>query len=381
MEIYLDNAATTKPSDECLKDYIEAAKKYWANPSSVYQPAIEARTAIEHAREQCAKSINADLEEIIFTSGGSEGNNMLIHGIEYYYENPTYFYSQLEHPSMFKAIESTVGSTLVDIPVRQDGLINLDVLEHSLKYVRYSYNFVVVQLANNEIGTIQDIKDISTIAHNYHARVIVDAVQAYMHIPIDVKEMGIDAMVVSGHKFGALRGTGFIYLNKRLKIAPMIWGGHQEIDMRAGTENTAGIVALGNQVERICEKDIEHSMSRTESARKDLLIAISNMCKKNDWHYTVNGSYFNRLPNNLSITFEGVKASDLVTLLGDRGIYISAGSACSSGESVPSKTLIAIGLTDDEARSTVRLTMNDILTPSQIEYIKENLEVCIKILK
>ena len=377
--IYLDNAATTKPTQQVIDDFVYISKNYWYNPSSIYQKAIDTRALLEHAREQCAKSINADSEEIIFTSGGSEGNTMVLNGIfNYYNKEPIFLYTELEHPSVRRNIKWMPAYNKVGISVDEKGHIDLDELEGTLELIGAGYNFVIIQMANNEIGTIQDIKAISDIAHRHQSRVIVDAVQAYMHIPIDVQELGIDVLITSGHKFGALKGTGFVYINKKdkaLRINPLILGGHQEIEMRAGTENVAGIYAMGNRVEylfkhmetrRICEIK-EKLKSRIYEECKDIC----------EMHF--NGDMDNRLrlPNNISITFNGKSAINMVTLLSEYNICVSAGSACSSGESKPSKVLKAIGLSDEEAKSTIRITVNSDITDEDIEYVAEKIKSCL----
>lgn len=380
MEVYLDNAATTKPVQQVIDDFVSVSQNYWYNPSSIYQKAIDTRELLEHAREQCAESINASPEEIYFTSGGSEGNTMILKGILDYYYNPVFFYSELEHPSIYNNIKQMPMHNKMKVGVNDKGGIDLDSLEGALELMGAGYNFVVIQMANNEIGTIQDIKTISKIAHRHYARVIVDAVQAYMHIPIDVQRLGIDMLIVSGHKFGALKGTGFVYIRneKALKVNPLILGGHQEIDMRAGTENVAGIVAMGNRVEYLSShmgaertrKIIRKLESRIYEECRDICLITSNGSDKSRW----------RLPNNISLTFHGKSATQIVTLLSGYGIYVSAGSACSSGESVPSRTLKAIGLSDEDARSTVRFTVNTDITDKDIDYVVDKLKVCLKAL-
>lgn len=378
--IYLDNAATTKPSRQVINDFVYVSQNYWYNPSSIYQKAIDTRMLLEQAREQCAKSINANSEEIIFTSGGSEGNTMVLNGIfEYYNKEPIFFYTELEHPSVLNNIKKLPAYNKVSISVDNNGHMCLDELEGALELVGLGYNFVVVQMANNEIGTIQNIKAISDIAHKHCARVIVDAVQAYMHIPIDVKELGIDVLITSGHKFGALKGTGFVYVNKNdkaLRINPLIIGGHQEIDMRAGTENVAGIYAMGRRVEYLSSHmETEYVRQISEILKSKIYEECSDIC---DIHFNGSNDSKWRLPNNISITFNGKSAMNIVTLLSEYGICVSAGSACSSGEPAPSKTLKAIGLSNEEAKSTIRITVNSDTTEEDINYFIERLKLCLK---
>lgn len=377
--IYLDNAATTKPTQQVIDDFVYVSQNYWYNPSSIYQKAIDTRSLLEHAREQCAKSINANPEEIVFTSGGSEGNSMLIKGIISYYEDPVFFYTDLEHPSVIRNLDNLNVYNRIRMNVDNEGKIDPLELDNVLSLIGEGYNFVYVQMANNEIGTIQDIKSISEVAHRHHAKIIVDAVQAYMHIPIDVEELGIDMMVVSGHKFGALKGTGFVYIKNGdgLKVNPLIEGGHQEIDMRAGTENVAGIYAMGSRVEYLSSHmETEHIRkiskkleSRIYEECRELCNIHSNGAEDSKW----------RLPNNISITFRGKSATNIVTLLSEYGVCVSAGSACSSGDPTPSKTLKAIGLSNEDALSTVRMTVGSDITDEDIEYIVELLVTVLQV--
>lgn len=367
--IYLDNAATTKPTQKVIDDFVYVSQNYWYNPSSIYQKAIDTRSLLEHAREQCAKSINADPEEIVFTSGGSEGNSMLIKGIISYYKDPVFFYTDLEHPSVIRNLDNLNVYNRIRMNVDNEGKIDPLELDNALSLIGEGYNFVYVQMANNEIGTIQDIKSISEVAHRHHAKVIVDAVQAYMHIPIDVEELGIDMMVVSGHKFGALKGTGFVYIKngKGLRINPLIEGGHQEISMRAGTENVAGIYAMGNRVEYLSSHmETEHIRKISKKLESRIYEECREFCNMHS-----NGAEDSkwRLPNNISITFRGKSATNIVTLLSEYGVCVSAGSACSSGDPTPSKTLKAIGLSNEDALSTVRMTVGSDITDEDIDYI------------
>lgn len=369
--IYLDNAATTKPTQQVIDDFVYASQNYWYNPSSIYQKAIDTRGLLEHTREQCAKSINAEPEEIIFTSGGSEGNSMVIKGIMSYYDDPVFFYTDLEHPSVINNLNNLRMYNRIKINVGKDGMIDPLELDNVMTLIGEGYNFVYVQMANNEIGTIQDIQSISEVAHRHHAKVIVDAVQAYMHIPIDVEKLGIDIMITSGHKFGALKGTGFVYIKKGngLKINPLIEGGHQEIDMRAGTENVAGIYAMGNRVEYLSnhmESEHVRKISKKLESKiyekcRDICNIHSNGAEDSKW----------RLPNNISITFHGKSATNIVTLLSGYNICVSAGSACSSGEPTPSRVLKTIGLSDEDAKSTVRITVSTDITDEDIDYFVE----------
>ncbi len=363
--IYLDSAATTKPTPQVINDFVWASKNCWYNPSAIYQGGVEARTLVETARKICAESINCSPEEIYFTSGGTESNNWVLS--EYRRE----YCSAIEHPSV-------TSNSLGWIKVDKYGFVNIDDINKILERA-YCDEVISIQLANNEIGTIQDIKTLSKMAHDASVVLHVDAVQAYMHIPIDVKELGIDMLSVSGHKFGALKGTGFLYVNKDISFEPMLFGGHQEMDMRAGTENVAGIYAMGNRVKYIMEHgyNVVHVANITRKLSKaiyekcgDLCEIIANGAENTKW----------RLPNNLSLTFRGINAEALLIMLSEQGIYCSAGSACSAGLPEPSRVLKAIGLSDEDAKSTLRFTVTEDLTDEDIDYVADTLEKCIELL-
>lgn len=362
--IYLDSAATTKPTAQVIDDFVWASKNCWYNPSAIYQGGVEARTLIENARKICAESIGCSPEEIYFTSGGTESNNWALDA-----SGTSSYCSILEHPSIFNNCYYS--------------LFHVD--EHGFIYKGGLYSIeeddvVSIQLANNEIGTIQDIKSISEVVHDANAILHVDAVQAYMHIPINVKKLGIDMMSISGHKFGALKGTGFLYVNKDINFEPMLLGGHQEMNMRAGTENVAGIYAMGNRIKYIMEHgyNVVHVANITRKLSKaiyekcgDLCEIIANGAEDTKW----------RLPNNLSLTFRGINAEALLIMLSEQGVYCSAGSACSAGLPEPSRVLKAIGLSDEDAKSTLRFTVTEDLTDEDIDYVADTLKKCIELLK
>ena len=321
--IYLDSAATTKPTSQVINDFVWASKNCWYNPSAIYQGGVEARTLVETARKICADSINCSPEEIYFTSGGTEGNNWALADIKTYC-------SWMEHPSVYDNCYYSL------FKVDEHGFIYKSTL-----YCVEEDDIVSIQLANNEIGTIQDIESISKIVHDANAILHVDAVQAYMQ---------------------------------------MLLGGHQEMNMRAGTENVAGIYAMGNRVKYIMEHgyNIVHVANITRKLSKaiyekcgDLCEIIANGAENTKW----------RLPNNLSLTFRGVNAEALLIMLSEQGIYCSAGSACSAGLPEPSRVLKAIGLSDEDAKSTLRFTVTEDLTNEDIDYVADTLEKCIELLK
>lgn len=358
--IYLDSAATTQVAQKVIEDITEALHWY-GNPSSAHEMGYKARQVVEDARKKIAKSINAEPEEIIFTSGGSEANNMALKGMVEMYGIDSILTTEIEHPSISKTVSYlTFGSSfdMVDdktyIPVDNTGRINLKAFKDMLEKRYRCYcgaNLVAISMANNEIGTIQPIKEITETLHKYAGFIHVDAVQAFPHMKIDVKDLGIDTMAVSGHKFGCPKGIGFLYKRKGLDLEPLIHGGHQENGLRAGTENLPYIYAMGNQVERLIYDD-EKAIA-AEALWKTLVSFCQDSCE-----LQLNGTqdFYNRIDRVLNITFKNVNADVLITLLSDRGICVSAGAACCSGEKTPSKVLKAIGLSDEDAFSTLRIS-------------------------
>lgn len=355
--MYWDYAATTPVKPEVLVAMMPYFIDKWYNPSAAYEPAREIRRDVEKARDIVAKSINADPEEIYFTSGGSESNSWIIKYVnqDLYWRLLT---SQLEHSSINKA-ECQVYYLLNDAY----GRIHID------PTIIYTETPIIsVGYANNEIGTLQDIKSIADEAHKNHMRLHTDAVQAYGKIPIDVKALGIDLMSVSGHKIGAPKGIGFLYINKECKINPMIYGS-QNFGKRGGTENVPYIMGLAEAVELI-----DYSV-------QDILKPIYEYATEQALSFAkVNGHPTQRLYNILSLTInEPIDGKALIGLLHEQGEYVSAGSACNAGSSEPSHVLKAIGLSDDEAQRTIRISFDETVTRLDIDllfkHIKENIEL------
>lgn len=371
--IYLDDAATSKPKDEVIRAMLPYLYDYWYNPSSIYSKAYAVKKKIDEARDVVAKSIGAQANEIYFTSGGSESNCWAIQGFANYVRGcggtPYVITTDIEHSSTMKCLDNMdfgVHILLVD----HTGLVYLNDLKQKFQeyedvirtYPKVSLPLrilVSVQMANNEIGTIQDIKAISEICHAHNALLHVDAVQAFCKIPIDVNDLGIDMLSASGHKIGAPKGIGFLYVRNGVDISPIIYGS-QEGGLRGGTENVAGIMALKRAVE-VTQKDAHYHLRMTV-LRNNFISELEAMgCK-------LNGHRDQRLPNNINVTFnKNVTAESMIYLLETSGIYISAGSACNSYSSSPSHVLKAIGLSDEEALRTIRITMPDDITMEEID--------------
>ena len=373
--IYLDNAATTQPTEEVINDIMNCLKENWANPSSPYQEGRTVRSIVENARKQIADSINASPEEIIFTSGGSEANNLAIKGFCNMYYVPCLFTTEIEHSSVYntcKSIDFYRRGKLKYIPLDSEGKIRLDLFEKMFDNEYTKGSLISVMYANNEIGTIQPIKEIARIVKEHECFIHVDAVQAFPHCKIDVKNLGIDMMSVSGHKFGCPKGIGFLYVKNGINLTPLIHGGDQEFSLRGGTENVPYIYAMGNQVKRI----------NTEPQLIGMFLH-SRIVSAFDTKYkiTLNGSQDdNRIWDILSLTFHGFDAQALITLLNDRSVCVSAGSACNAGAKSPSRVLKAIGLSDEDALSTLRISVGTNTTIGDCIEFVQKLESCLNIL-
>lgn len=374
--IYLDNAATTKPTDRVIHDMERCMKMYmcWGNPSSAHGLGHKGRTIVEKSREVIAKTINAEPEEIIFTSGGTEANNLAIQGTLSRYASINHFItSAIEHPS----VKELAGRNNIYriLPVDENGIVSQLSLLNAIVHKGCSYPLVSIMMTNNEIGTIQDIKSLSSIVHTYGGIFHTDAVQAYGHIPIDVKELGIDLMSVSAHKWNGPKGVGFLYKKKDLEINPLLYGGHQENGMRAGTENVPAIYAMARRAEYIYENELWNNHAFLKSF-------LTTTLKNTIHNVKINSApdAFSQ-PNIISITIPGVNAQQLIALLSLREIYVSAGSACSSGDEKPSHVLKAIGLSDDEANSTIRVSLGYFTTQGDLQIFVKELKNCVDILK
>lgn len=341
--IYLDHAATAPICEAAKKAIIEHLDDY-GNPSSSYEFGHKSLMLIEDARERIAKCINAEPNEIYFTSGGSEANTWALNNEDYSLS------STIEHHSVHTSHKN---------PVDNHGMVITNILNHFIEWRTSPVSFMFV---NNEIGTIQPIKELTSRAHQGGALFHTDAVQAVGHIPIDVKELDVDMLSASGHKFGAPKGVGFLYVKNGIKMHPLIYGGKQEQGVRGGTENVLGIIAMAAAL----EDSIVHIKERNayiKSLRDKLLLALLSI---NGVH--LNGSLENRVVSNINIRIDGVKGQDVVALADQYGICISAGSACNEGNAEPSHVLKAIGLTDKEALSSIRITLGHENTEEEIDY-------------
>lgn len=362
---YFDHSATTKVSDEVLKSMLPYFSEKYGNPSSLYSVGREAKHALEEARKQVAYSINAKPQEIYFTSCGGESDNLALKGIAHANKNKGnhIITSKIEHPAILntcKQLESE-GFEVTYLNVDANGFVNLNELEKSINNRTI---LISVMTANNEIGTIEPIKEIGRIAHNHNIIFHTDSVQAVGNIDIDVQKMNVDMLSMSAHKFYGPKGVGALYVKDGIEFERQQAGGHQEKNKRAGTENVAEIVGMGKAIE-IANYNIYEYSQRLIKLRKYFLSEI----RKNIPDVKLNGDEENRLPGHISISFKGKDSQEILTKLDSYGICASGGSACCSGENEPSHVLVAIGLDREYAEGTIRLTMGAENTLEDVKYL------------
>lgn len=388
MQLYLDSAATAKPNKEVLEAVMPYLTDNFYNPSSIYSNGVKVRRAIDNARESIAGFINADTDEIFFTSGSSESNCWAIQGYLLAgvmdISTTSIVTTKIEHKSIMECVDAmerfgnaTYYCDVTYLDVDKDGFVNMEQLESVFKDREepdYYDIFVSIQLANNEVGTIQNIKAISDVIHKYGGVLHVDATQAFGQIPIDVKAMGIDMLSASAHKLeGGFKGVGLLYKKKDIEIQPIIYGS-QNAGLRGGTENVAGIVGFAKAVE-LASEEMEDKLAL--SVKRDYFIneLTRNGCK-------LNGASVHRLPNNINVMLpEGIGSEELLYMLDLDDIQCSAGSACNSHSKKPSYVLKALGLTDEEAAMSVRFTISSDITYEAIDYVVEKIVKIMKIIR
>ena len=371
---YFDNAATTKVKKEVVDKMFPYFVESYGNPSSLYTLGRTAKVGIEKARKHVANLINCDKNEIYFTSGGTESDNTALKGIMYLNKNKGkhVITTKIEHHAILnscKTLEEN-GCKVTYLNVDKDGIINLEELVNA---ITEDTVLISVMFANNEIGSIQPIQKIGEIAKEKGIIFHTDAVQACANVRIDVKEMHIDMLSLSGHKIGAPKGIGALYVRSNIEFKNLIDGGHQERDKRAGTENVPGMIGLGEAC-RIAKNNMDLHINKLKELRDFYFSEVQNQIQ----NIKINGSMEHRLPGNSNISFKGINGSELLMKLDEKGICASAGSACSSGSSMPSHVLTAIGLTSEYAEGTLRVTFGDENTKEDVEYLVENLTQIIK---
>ena len=368
--IYLDNAATTKTSEEVVAAMLPYFTEYYGNPSSVYEFASESKKAVSNARRTIAETLGAQENEIYFTAGGSEADNWALKATAEAYQSKGkhIITTKIEHHAILHTAEylEKRGFEITYIGVDENGVVKVDELE---KAIRPDTILISVMFANNEIGTIQPIKEIGEIAKKHGVLFHTDAVQAYGQLPINVDELHIDMLSSSGHKLNGPKGIGFLYIRKGVKIRSFVHGGAQERKRRAGTENVPGIVGYGKAAE-IAAKTMKERTAKEIELRDHLIDRVLA-----EVPYTrLNGHRTNRLPNNANFSFQFVEGESLLILLDNNGICASSGSACTSGSLDPSHVLLAIGLPHEIAHGSLRLTQSAETTMEDIDFVVD----CIK---
>ena len=375
--IYMDNAATTAVKPEVFEKMKPYFMENYSNPSSVYSFAGEAKKAVDDARDLIAGALNAKAAEIYFTGGGSEADNWAIKATAEAYKNKGkhIITSAIEHHAVLHTCGwlERHGYEVTYLPVDENGTVSPEKVEEA---IRPDTILISIMFANNEIGTIEPIKEIGEIAEKHGVLFHTDAVQAFGHVPIDVQEMHIDMLSASGHKFHGPKGIGFMYMRNGLKLGSFIHGGAQERSRRAGTHNVPGIVGMG-EAARIAMEQLEANAAK-ETEVRDYLIA---RVEKEIPYIKVNGHRENRLPNNINICFRFIEGESLLIMLDQKGICASSGSACTSGSLDPSHVLLAIGLPHEIAHGSLRLTISEDTTKEDADFVVDNLKSIVERLR
>ncbi len=366
--IYADNAATTRMSDAAIQTMITLTKECYGNASSLYSIGQKAREVLEQARADVAAVINAEPREITFTSGGSEADNQAIRSAAELGKlkgKKHIISSAFEHHAVLHTLAKLEkeGFEVTLLPVHEDGLVRPEELAAA---IREDTCLVTIMYANNEIGTIQPIREIGAICRERGVLFHTDAVQAIGHISVDVQRDNIDMLSASAHKFHGPKGTGFLYAKKGIRLTNLIEGGAQERGKRAGTENIPGIAATATALKEAAET-LEQRAAYTAAKRDRLIEGLSKIP-----HSALNGDAMKRLPSNVNFCFEGIEGESLLLLLDDRGIMASSGSACTSGSLDPSHVLLAIGRVHDVAHGSLRLSIGDDITDEEVDYLVKN---------
>lgn len=369
---YFDYNATTPIDGEVYKEMIPYLTESYGNPSSSYFIGRQIKDRIERVRYEISKYFNIKPEGICFTSSGSEADNMILKGIAIANKDKGnhIITSKIEHPAILNTCKflEEQGFDVTYLDVNSDGIVDAEELEN---VIRNDTILISVMYVNNEIGTIQPIKEIAEIAHKNNIIFHTDAVQAIGEIRIDAEEIGIDCMSISGHKIYAPKGVGMAYIKPGIKFEPLIHGGMQEFHSRGGTENVANIVALGKAIS-ILDKELESNNEKLKDLQDYALKRIESILKEDD--YILNGDFENRLPNNISISFKGIDGESLLLALDLEGIYLSSGSACHSDSTEPSHVLQAIGVPSEYANGTLRISFGKYTTKKDIDYLVQKIK-------
>ena len=377
MKIYADNAATTKMSRTAMEAMLPYMEEYFGNPSSLYSFGQQAKEALESARASVAECIGAQPREILFTSGGSEADNQAILSAAALGRKAgkTHIISDsIEHHAVLHTLQKLEkeGFSVTYLPVHSDGIVRVEELEAA---IRDDTCLVTIMYANNEIGTVQPIRQIGEICREKKILFHTDAVQAVGHLPIDVMSESIDMLSASAHKFHGPKGVGFLFARKGIRLTNLIEGGAQERGRRAGTENVPGIVAMAAALKESVAH-LEENARHAAVLRDRLIAGLAEIP-----HSALNGDAVKRLPSNVSFCFEGIEGESLLLLLDDKGICASSGSACTSGALDPSHVLLAIGRVHDVAHGSLRLTLGEDATEGEVDYIIRSVKEVVEYLR
>ena len=373
-QVYLDYSATTPVKEDVVKEMLPYYTKFYGNPSSLYDMGLEAKAGIDKARERVAKLINADSREIFFTSCGTEADNWVLEGASdaLRRKGNHIITSRIEHHAILHTCEylEKHGFEITYLDVDSEGFVHPETLE---KAIRPETVLISIMMVNNEIGTIQPIKELAAVAKKHGVLFHTDAVQGLGNVPIDVKDLGVDFLSMSAHKIYGPKGIGALYMRRGIRISTFMHGGAQESKKRAGTENTAGIVGFGKAAEMAMEglsEHIRHSTDLRNYFWEKIESSISGV--------QLNGPKDKRHPGNLNISFDYIEGEAILLLLNGNGISVSTGSACSSKSLAPSHVLDAIGVSITKMNGTIRFTVGDFTTREDIDYV---VDVLIKVVE
>ncbi len=375
--IYADNAATTKMSEAAVKTLVDLIGTTYGNPSSLYAFGQEAKEVLEQARADVADAIGASVKEIIFTSGGSEADNQALLSAAAIgaRKNKKHIISTaFEHHAILHTLKKLEkeGFEVTLLDVHENGLVRPEEVENA---IREDTVLVTVMYANNEIGTIQPIREIGAICRKHGVIFHTDAVQAVGHIKVNVEEDNIDMLSASGHKFHGPKGTGFLYVKKGIALTNLIEGGAQERGKRAGTENVPGIAAMATALKESVAA-LDNYKAKLTPIRDRIIEGLNEIP-----HSALNGDFEHRVPSNINFCFEGIEGESLLLLLDDKGIAASSGSACTSGSLDPSHVLLAIGRVHDVAHGSLRLSLGEDITDEDADYIVKSVKEVVEYLR
>lgn len=366
--IYLDNAATTGVSDEVLEAMLPYLREQWGNPSSIYRPGRRAKAAVEHARGQLAVALGCEPEQILFTSCGTESDNWaLVTSMELAAAETDarrgLVTSRIEHHAVLNTCSylEEHGFAVTYVPVDGEGFVDGEAFDEA---VDERTALVSVMLANNEVGTIEPVRQLAARAHERGALFHTDAVQAFAHVPVDVRALDVDFLSISGHKFHAPKGVGALYCKDPGRFAPLLHGGGQERGLRGGTENVAGIVGIGAAAETAA-RDLRENIARMSALRDHAIDRLLGELPDTRLNGPRDGQ--SRLPGNVNIEFTGIDSAGLIELLDVQGICVSGGSACSNNDAEVSHVLTALGRAPEEAASAIRISLGDNTTPEELD--------------